>query len=332
VRALARTAPPSLAASPHLVGVIVVVVGAALFGMLGPLSRTAYDLGIEPLSFVAWRAAIGGLALGLVAGLAILRGRAFVSLATLDRRGRAAYIVAIGTGVGLNLAIFAAFQRIDVGLALLCFYFYPAMTAAVEIALGRERLDRFRAIALVMASAGMVALLAGAFGGGVLIDPLGIALALTAAVCQTIFIVVSRDSYSSIPTDQAMTGLLVGSALAAVPIALVVEGAASLALPLSTPELLAVVLVAGTVGAALPSLLFLAGIRLVGGTTAGILMLVEPLVGVTLAAMLLGERLQPIQILGGLGILGAAVLVQRAVARDRGPRAGGEHGLLREPA
>ena len=285
--------------------------------MLGPLSRAAYDLGIEPLSFVAWRATVGGIALGAVVGLAALRGRALVGLGSLDRRGRFAYLTAIGTGVSLNLAIFAAFQRIEVGLALLCFYLYPALTAAVEIVLGRETLDRSRAIALVMASAGMVAVLAGAVTKGIVLDPLGVALALVAALSQTVFITVSRNAYRSIPTDQAMAGILIGSAVAALPIALLIDGAASLATPFGRPELLAVVLIAGTFGAALPSLLFLAGIRLVGGTVTGILMLFEPVVGVALAAALLGERLQPIQFAGGLGILAAAVIIQRAVARER---------------
>ena len=57
--------------------------------------------------------------------------------------------------------------------------------------------------------------------------------------------------------------------------------------------------------------MFLVGIRAIGGTRAGILMLVEPLVGVTLAALLLGEALAPIQAFGGAAILIAAVLVQR---------------------
>ena len=44
---------------------------------------------------------------------------------------------------------------------------------------------------------------------------------------------------------------------------------------------------------------FLTGIRAIGGTRAGILMLFEPLVGVTLAAALLDEALAPIQVVGG---------------------------------
>jgi drug/metabolite transporter (DMT)-like permease len=40
-------------------------------------------------------------------------------------------------------------------------------------------------------------------------------------------------------------------------------------------------------------------------------MLIEPLVGVTLAAVLLHEALVPIQVLGGAAILAAALLLQR---------------------
>ena len=64
--------------------------------------------------------------------------------------------------------------------------------------------------------------------------------------------------------------------------------------------------------AAIPSLGFLTGIRLIGGTRAGILMLFEPVVGVALAAWLLSEALAPIQILGAIAILGAALLLQRS--------------------
>jgi drug/metabolite transporter (DMT)-like permease len=46
----------------------------------------------------------------------------------------------------------------------------------------------------------------------------------------------------------------------------------------------------------------------------GILMLFEPVVGVALAAALLDERILPIQAVGGLAILLAAVLLQRSGA------------------
>ena len=43
-------------------------------------------------------------------------------------------------------------------------------------------------------------------------------------------------------------------------------------------------------------------------------MLFEPVVGVALAALLLDEGLAPIQVLGGLAILAAALILQRSAA------------------
>jgi drug/metabolite transporter (DMT)-like permease len=60
--------------------------------------------------------------------------------------------------------------------------------------------------------------------------------------------------------------------------------------------------------------LFLTGIRWIGGVRTGILMLFEPVVGVALAAALLAEGLQPVQVLGGATILLAAFIVQRGTA------------------
>jgi drug/metabolite transporter (DMT)-like permease len=72
------------------------------------------------------------------------------------------------------------------------------------------------------------------------------------------------------------------------------------------------VVVGGVFGAGIPSFLFLAGIRRIGGVKAGILMLVQAPVGVALAAMFLDESIGPVQIAGGLAILAAAVIIQRS--------------------
>jgi drug/metabolite transporter (DMT)-like permease len=77
------------------------------------------------------------------------------------------------------------------------------------------------------------------------------------------------------------------------------------------PGALAIVAFTGIFAAGIPSILFLTGIRAIGGTRAGILMLFEPLVGVTLAALLLQEALTAVQVAGGVAILGAAILLQR---------------------
>ena len=304
--------------STALTGFAIVVIAASLFGTLGPLSRFAYDAGMEPLAFVGWRALVGVIATAAFVAWRVRRGNeALVRWETLPSRERLLLGIAALTGFTLNFAMFIAFDLITIALALLAFYTYPAMVAVAAVALGRERLDRQKAVALVLALAGMVAVVAGQLdpAAGIEFNWLGVALALSAAVSQAVFVTISRDGYRSVPTDQAMTVILLATVVCAVIVAVVTGAAGTLAYPLTEPSILPLVLFTGTFAAAVPSLLFLTGIRLIGGLRAGILMLIEPVVGVALAAVLLNEGLQPIQLLGGAAILAAAILIQRS-ARD----------------
>lgn len=282
--------------------------------MLGVVSRRAYELGLSPFGLVAWRAGVGAIAIALVIWLGLRRGGRFVGWRSLDRRARASLGVAALMGATLNMAMFLAFARLPVAIVLLCFYLYPALVAGASAALGWERLDRARVVALAIALAGMVAVVVGgpsaATAGG--LDPLGVALALSAAVSQAVFVLVSRHGYRAVPTDQAMGTILGASAIIAGGLAVAVGGPAALSLPFSDVDLLGLLLFTGIFAAAIPSFLFLAGIRWIGPVRAGILMLLEPLVGVALAALFLAEAVTPVQAAGGVAILAAAVIVQRA--------------------
>ncbi len=103
---------------------------------------------------------------------------------------RLALAVAAAAGIILNLAIFIAFGRITVALALLAFYTYPAFVAAVAIVVEQRRPGRIELLALALALAGMVLVVAGQLdpAAGLVVDGLGLGLALLAAVAQTVYI------------------------------------------------------------------------------------------------------------------------------------------------
>src|SRR4051812_44521274 len=167
---------------PWVAGLLVLG-GAALFGTLGPLSRSAYDAGLTPFAWVAWRAGVG--AIGLWTVIALRRGgRSMIDgLRAAPPSARRWLLLATLAAACLNLSIFVAFQRTAIALALLLFYTYPAIVAAVSALLGHERLDRTRVAALGLAIVGMVAVVAGGLGAAesLAADALGIALALIAA-------------------------------------------------------------------------------------------------------------------------------------------------------
>jgi drug/metabolite transporter, DME family len=295
-------------------GFLTVLGAAALFGTLGPLSRFAYELGVQPAAWVAWRALIGFVTLGLfIAWRARRRDRPIVPWRAIPAGAQRMLLIAAVMGFTLNLCMFFAFDRITIALALLCFYTYPGMVAVVNIVLGHERLDTPRVVALALALAGMIAVVASQLdpSTGLRLDAVGIGLALGAAVSQTVYVVVSRDGYSDVPTDQAILVVMGVTVIGASAVAVVAGSATSLVPPLGEPGLWPLLLFTGVFAAAVPSLGFLRGIRAIGGLRAGILMLFEPVVGVALAAVLLGESLVPIQIAGAGAILGAAVILQR---------------------
>ena len=270
------------------------------------------------MAFVAWRATFGVLAiLAIVAFAGARRGIAIVNPLRLplgDAAGLAAIAVA---GLGVNIATFVAFDLTTVALVLLAFYTYPALVAAVAVALGHERLDGTRLVALLLALGGMVLVVAGApdqARGGAAFNPAGVLLGLLAAVFQTLFVTVSRGRLVAVPAVQVMGWVLLAMTATCIPLAAVLGDA--LDVPLHGGPALGLVMLAGILGAGLPSILLLFGIRAIGGTRAGILMLIEPLVGVTLAAVLLHEALLPIQVVGGGAILAAALLLQRGARGD----------------
>ena len=198
-------------------GFAIVLVAASLFGMLGPLSRFAYDAGMEPLSFVGWRGGIGLLAVAAFVGWRVRVGsERLTRLRDLDRGARISLALAAFVGFTLNFAMFIAFDLVTIALALLGFYTYPVIVAVVNVVLGRESLDRPRIIALALAIAGMVAVVASQLdpSAGIRFDAIGFGLALAAALSQAVFVIISRTGYRTVPASQAM-GVVLGTTVGA---------------------------------------------------------------------------------------------------------------------
>ena len=286
---------------------------AVCFGTLGPLSRLAYDAGMTPLGFATWRAFFGSALLTVFLFLLVRRGHTLVRLRDVPRRALVALAVAAASGIILNLGIFIAFGRITVALALLAFYTYPAIVAVVSIVVERRRPVRLEVVALVFALTGMSLVVLGQLepGAGLVVDGLGLGLAFLAAVAQTVYMTAGRN-YGAVPTEQAATFLLWVATLAFILIAVLTGSIDALAEPFRNPAAWPELLVAGLLGAGFPSLLFLVAIRFIGSVRTGILAMLEPVTGTLLAALILGETLGPVQLLGGVLVIAAGVILQAA--------------------
>jgi drug/metabolite transporter (DMT)-like permease len=296
-----------------VLGSLLVVSSALCFATLGPLSRLAYEDGLTPLALVAWRAFIGAASLAAFLILMAGAGRPFVAWRTVPRRQWAIVALAGTASAFMNLAVFVAFERISIALAMLGFYTFPAIVAVVVVVTGRERLDGGRVVALLLALVGMAFVVLGQASpdGDLRLDLLGIALVLMAACLNVAYLFAVREGYLALPAREAALAVLVISMAWYLLLAVAGGQTEALGLPLRDPAVLPWLLLAGTVGAALAVVLFTAGLRVVGGVRTSILMLLEPVAASVLARVVLGETLTPIQVVGGALVLGAAVLVER---------------------
>lgn len=291
-------------------GAVLIVVAAICFGTLGPLSRFAEQAGVGALGLVTWRSALGAacMALFLLVRRAIGR-RSVFSLRVLPTADRWVLVATAAANAILNLAVFAAFLRISIALTLLVFYLYPAYVAVVSALWFGDRLDRTRWLALGISLAGVVLVVAGAGDLGAL-DLIGIGLAFVAGVMQMFYMLAARHWLAAVPGPQAAALTMGGAALFYLLLALGAGQLPAIAQPLASADALWPVMLAGTVGAGIPTVSYIVGIRLMGAPRAAILATLEPVVGVGLAALLLREQPGALQLVGGLFIVVAAVLLQ----------------------
>ena len=283
--------------------------------MLGYVSRQTSALGMDPLALVVWRAGIALLAiLAFAAYIVVTRRhrwiRPLANFNRLPRRRRIALAIGITLSALLNVAIFAAFQRMAIAVVLITFYTFPALVTLAAWPLYGDRLDGRRLAALVLSLGGLaLVLLAPALSGGtgLVVDPVGVALALFAAGCQTAFILIAGRGFTPYEAGRYGTWLVAAGAFVGAIVLALVGDISSMAKPFAVPELRVWVLIADIAGAAIPTVWFMGGISRIGPSRTAILMTFEPLVGVTLASLLLGEEPVPLQLVGGAAVVIAAV-------------------------
>jgi drug/metabolite transporter (DMT)-like permease len=281
-------------------GTLMCLASGAAFGAMAIFGKLAYGQGATVGTLLAVRFVLAALLFWV---LVIAGG----GLRELRRLGRRELGIALGLGAcGYALqsgCYFAALERIDASLLSLLLYTFPAIVAAAAVLLGRERMSARRLAALALASGGLVLVLAGAGAGA--LDPLGVALGIGAALVYSTYILVSETVVGRMPPMLLSALVSTGAALS------LTTGSATLgqlhpgAVSLAGWGWLASIAVVSTVAAIG---LFFAGLRRAGPTSASILSTVEPVVTTLLAFIVFGETLSAVQVLGGMLVL-AAVLV-----------------------
>ena len=294
-------------ASPVATGTACVIASAVAFGAMAILARVAFASGVDTSTLLALRFGIAAVAMFAIAGARR------IPLPTGSMLGALALLGALGYG-GQAFSFFTALTLAPAGLCALLLYLHPALVALLAAVFLHERLTVVKLAALAVALAGTVLTIAPALtsehdvpaNAGV---AAGIGFAIAAAVFYALYIVIGAWFGRRVSAFPVST-IVIGSAAA-------VFIAGSLARGPQWPQNAAgwiAVLAIALLSTVAAITLYFAGLTRVGPTRASTLSTLEPLVTVALAAIVLGERIEPVQMAGGALILTAVVLLARGRA------------------
>ena len=301
--------PPATAGAPAhrrprvLIGVALLLLSALMFSLHNTLARLAYDEGVAPTTINAPRA-------WTVLLLFVL---AFGRKGAWPRVPRAAWLAFGVTAFCYclhNPLLLIAFKFIPVSLAVLVVYIFPLLVAFMAAALGQERLRTSTLAAAAVAFAGVALVLE---VGGAAYDWRGLALAAVSAVA------LAANVVGAAQLNRHMKAL-------AVPFALSMLGAVvfgGLMLADGGPTLPSgargwMIFAATTLTSPAALIAFYVALPYAGAPRSALLMNVEPIATVLLAAWLIGETLDILQgfgaalIVGGLAVSALARLGGRA--------------------
>ena len=279
-------------------GVAFIVASASGFGGMAIFARIAYDGGADVVAVLFLRFLIAAVCMSVLLRARRLqwpRGRTLLGLAALGGVGY----------VGQSAAYFTALTYAPASLVALLLYLYPAIVTLLAAALGSTALTKRRVVALVIALTG-TALTVGPDLSG---RPLGIALALAGAAIYSVYILVGNEITPRVGALQSSTVVMAAAAVVYGGVTLVARPS----FPSTGASWIAVVAIA-LVSTVVAITTFFAGMARLGAADASTLSTIEPVVTVLLAALVLDERLSPVQLAGGVLILGAVVLLTRSPA------------------
>jgi drug/metabolite transporter (DMT)-like permease len=289
-------------------GLGLALLSAATFGTSGALATSMIAAGWTPGMAVLVRVSIAAVVLTVPALLQLRGERVDVgrSLRTVGSYG----VVAVG---GAQLCYFNAVHHLSVAVALLMEYSGVLLVVAWMWLRHAHKPRRLTAAGTVLAIAGLVLVLD--LLGNHHVDGAGVLWALGAAVGLATYFVVSAEVRDPLPPLViAWGGLAVGA------VALGIAGLAGV-LPLRASQdpvvfrgaqvswlvpVLGLSLVAAVVA-------YVAGInaaRMLGAKVSSFVGLTEVLFAVLFAWLLLGQRLDVVQVLGGILVVGGIALVR----------------------
>jgi drug/metabolite transporter (DMT)-like permease len=301
----------------RVLGVALAVASACGYGSGALFAKSVYGSGIDWLALLYWRFLIGGL---LVWAWALLVPANRAAFRELSRR-RVVALLGLGAFFVMNASTYyAALEYVSASFAALIVYVYPALVAVLSIRWGHGLHGRRPWAALAVVTAG-VALTIG--GIETRAEPIGIVLIVASPIIYSVYIILaarlagerkgetaaSRTGAGAETRPAVASALMLAGTFAVVGVVAVLGGEPVLPGDVPGGAWFGLVGIAVFSTAVAISAFYAATAR-IGAAQTALVSTVEPVWTITLATLLFGESLGPVQLLGGAFVIGGVILAQ----------------------
>jgi len=268
------------------------ITGLLLFGSNG---FVASHIALSSHEIVLLRSCLGT---ALLAGLFFASGHRLKTYA--QNRKDSLFVILSGAAMAADwLLLFEAYQQIGVSLSILINYCGPFIVIALSPLVLKEKIEGRKIAALVIAFAGVILISGSAAGSGINLH--GLLCAVLSAFAYACMVLANKKSHSVTGMENSMLQLF--TTMLVVLIFSLISGR----IPFSIDsDSVFPILWLGLVNTGLGCYLYFSSISSIPAGSVGILGYLEPLSGVLLSVVLLGERMTLIQIFGAICILAGA--------------------------
>ena len=264
-----------------------------LFGSNGIV---ASHIALSSYEIVLFRTLLGSL---FLVALYLLTGGKFH---TKEYRRDFIYVALSGLAMGASwMFLYEGYQEIGVGMATLLYYTGPVFVMILTPVIFKEKLTAPKVIGFAVVFVGII--LINGISGGQRISAWGLICALFSALTYTALVILNKQSKHIVGMENAAIQLC-GSFIVVAVFVGIKEHFAFAVVAADWPW----ILLLGVVNTGIGCYLYFSSLSKLSVQTIAICGYMEPLSAVLLAALLLSERMSPIQIVGAVCIIGGAML------------------------
>lgn len=286
-----------------MAGYLYAAAAAALWGVAGPVAKYLFGHGVTALVLTQMRQT---LSFALMMGFFLLARKDLARIGPRD----IPYLAVMGIG-GLALvqiSYYSAIARIHVAAAILLQYMAPVFILLYAAVFMKEKITRAKLVSLGLAVAGC-SLVAGAYDVDFLkLNLGGVAWGLMSAVCFSFYTLYGQ---AGLRKYNAMTLFAYSCGFGSIPWWIINPPHLFFASQYSPLTWLAFLYVA-LLGTIVPFVFYLEALKRMEASRVSITSTLEPMVAGVVAFLFIGENMSPLQLVGGVLVIGAIILLQRS--------------------